>query len=192
MRTKLLLASLALTSIFSTAVAQSDVPAYKRNFVNKSNNFVEKTRDKLNSLDEDLFTSNNKKEEGTIKIKGNYYMPLYSVNLYKKSDSEQLQSACTSLFVKKLPSVKILSVALPQTAWNTEEVVKDKKTVGYLQIMYCYIIGKTSDGNYINARFTYKRYKDVGSSYTHLSEYWPKWERTDFLSQEVYERLLKK
>ncbi len=175
-----------------TAVAQDNVPAYKRNYMDKNNNFVEKTRDKLEQTTEDLFSTSNAKEDGTVKIGGAYYMHIYSTNLYKGSDGTGMKQTCMDMFTKRFPTYKVTSCALPQTSWMEEKVEKGKSTVGYVRFMCCYIVAYDGDSGYINARFVYKDYKDVGKNYVRLTEYSPKFDRVDYLSKDVYEKLLKK
>ncbi len=190
-RVGLLFVCLLFASTFMV-YAQEDVPAYKRNYVNKSDNFVERARTKMEDAVDNLTTSDNGKEEGTVKISGAYYMHLYRVNLFHGEGSEAMRAECSALFAAKYPTYKLISVALPQTDWMEEAVVKDKTTVGYVRFMCCYILAFDGDSGYINARFIYKDYKDAGKAYVRLSEYSPKWDRSDFLSQDVYEKLLKK
>ncbi len=186
--------SLAFSAIFfaGTVSAQSETPAYKRGYVSDQNAAVESTRNAFGSTAEFLQTTGKSDGEDVVKIKGAYYMPLYGTNLYKGDDANRLRAACQKLFASRYPKAVMKSSALPQTAWLTEENVKGDKTVGYTQTMYCYIVAEDGTGGYINARFAYKRYKDEGGKYAPLSDYWPKWERTDFPTAAVYEKLKKK
>ncbi|MCD8282984.1 MAG: hypothetical protein LUC22_07010 [Prevotella sp.] len=174
------------------ASAQNDNPAYRRGYDSDRNAVVESTRDFLGSTADRLQTSGKAEGEDVVKVTGKYYMPLYSVNLYKGDDGAEFRTDCKRLFAAKYPNAKIKSTAVPQTAWITEEVSKDNKTVGYTQTLYCYIIAEDGFGGYINARFAFKRYKDEGGKYTPLSEYSPKWERADLLSSAIYKKLLKR
>lgn len=131
-------------------------------------------------------------KDDLIKIKHVYYMPLYSVNLYKGTDTAGFREECTALFARRFPLAKVLSNALPQTQWVREDMVKNDMVVGYTETMYCYIIAKDGEDGYINARFSYKRIKQPGTDYSILADNWPKWERTDFLSVPVYAKLLTK
>ncbi len=186
-----LAAALMLLLCDMTVMGQIDDAAYKRDYNNSSDNFVEKTRSAVDGLFTSATTSKDD-DEDVVKVKGSYYMPLYKVNLYKGSDADSFRRECQMRFSRRFPQAKITSSALPQTEWVSESVVQNKTVVGYTQTMYCYIIAKDGTDGYINARFSYKRYKNVGSSYTPLADYWPKWERTDYLTPEVYQKLLKK
>ncbi len=187
---KRIIFTLALILAAGTIAAQDETPAYKRNYLNDKSETVESARNALGTTADRLQLSGS--GEDLVKVKGAYYMPLYTVNLYKGSDGEGFRSECRRLFAERYPKAQITSVVLPQTAWLTEEAVKNGKTVGYTQTMYCYVIASDGSENHINARFAYKRYKDEGGKYSMLTGYSPKLERTDMLTAEVYKKLLKK
>ena len=119
-------------------------------------------------------------------------MPLYSVNVYHGKEANNFQALCRKLFVNKYPNVKIMSVAIPQEEWLREPVEKEGSIIGYLQNMYCYIIGCDGNDGYINAKFLFQQYKEVGGIYQLLQDKAPKWERTDVLTNKVYNKLLLK
>ena len=54
------------------------------------------------------------------------------------------------------------------------------------------LFAQDGEEGYINAKFTFQRYREVGGEYQPLQEKWPKWERTDVLSDKVYNKLLTK
>lgn len=167
-------------------MAQDD----KENIINKVRYAGEKLR---YGAEEMLRLDNGHDDSGDlIRIKGYYYMPLYSLNLYNGEETKAFQEECMKLFTAKYPLTEVMSVSLPQLQWIHESVKKRKKVVGYLETMYCYIIAKDGADGYINARFSFRRYKDVGDSYGPLMENWPKWERVDFLTPELYHKLLTK
>jgi hypothetical protein len=126
------------------------------------------------------------------KIKGNYYMPLYTVNLYKGEQSEEFRKQCRQKFSEKYPQAKVVSVALPQTEWLVNPVKKNDQITGYVETMYCYVLARDGGDGYINAKFTYQQYKDAGESYGQLANKWPQWTRTDIMTNEVYQKLLSK
>ncbi len=185
---KRLFLTLSLIAATVSASAQENIPAYKRGYVNDTNGTVETAREKMGDVVDNLTADG----EDVVKVSGAYYMPLYSVNLYKGADGEGFREQCRSLFAKRYPGAKIMSVALPQTAWLTDEAVKNGQIVGYTQTMLCYIIAADAGGMYVNARFAFKRYKEVEGKYAPLGDYSPKWERTDLLTAGVYAKLLKK
>lgn len=185
------LALAILLLLSTTAMGQTNNSSYMRDYNNSNDNFVEKTRSTMDGLFSSSTTSKDD-DEDVVKVKGAYYMPIYNVNLYKGANASNFRSECQWLFLRRFPQAKITSSALPQTEWVSESVIQNKTVVGYTQTMYCYIIAKDGNDGYINARFAYKRYKDVGKSYTPLADYWPKWERTDYLTPEVYKKLLDK
>ena len=126
------------------------------------------------------------------KIKGNYYMPLYTVNLYKGEQSEEFRKQCRQKFSEKYPQAKVVSVVLPQTEWLVNPVKKNDQITGYVETMYCYVLARDGGDGYINAKFTYQQYKDAGESYGQLANKWPQWTRTDIMTNEVYQKLLSK
>ncbi len=190
---RVFLAAVCVFSLCTTvAFAQSSVPAYKKNYVNKQSNSVEKAREKLGESVDKLSRSVDSVDEDLVKVGGKKYMPLYSTNLYKGSEGEAFMKECRSLFVKRYPNARIMSVTIPQTSWLKEDMVKGGKTIGTTQTMYCFIIAADGSNGYINARFTYKRYKNNGGTYSQLADYWPKWDRTDMLSNATYEKLRRK
>ncbi len=174
-----------------SAWGQDKTPAYKRNYVDETNNAVEKAREKMESTVDNLFTSSGN-EDGTVKIKGQYYMHLYTTNLYTQSDGESMRQECTRIFSSQFPMYAIISCALPQTNWYEEDIKKGSTTVGTTRYMCCYILAKNTAGEYINARFIYKDYKPLGGTYARLRDYAPKADRADHLTQAVYDKLLTK
>lgn len=123
------------------------------------------------------------------KIDGTYYMPVYSVNLYKKEDGQSLKLACEKAFKARYPQAVIMTEAIPQEDWLTESVKKEKVVVGYSETLYCYILAKDGAEGYINAKFVFQRYKKVGGSYAPVAGKWPSWERTDAVPNAVYKQL---
>ena len=61
--------------------------------------------------------------------------------------------------------------------------------VGYLQSMYCYVLAKDGNDGYINAEFTFQRYKRVGEAYEHVEGKWPGMTRVDILTPEIYDKI---
>lgn len=129
---------------------------------------------------------------GEYRINGTFYMPLYDVNLYKGEDGSVLADTCRVMFNKRYPQALIQSCVLPQTDWIGEEVKKGDEIVGYLYTMYCYVVARDGTDGYINARFLFQRYRDVGRSPAALEGKYPLWERTDVIPAKDYEKLLEK
>lgn len=125
-----------------------------------------------------------------IKIDGTYYMPIYSVNLYKKDGGQDLKQACEEAFKARYPQAVVVARAIPQEDWLTESVKQNKVVVGYSETLYCYILAKDGTDGYINAKFVFQRYKKVGGSYAPLSGKWPSWERTDAIPNTAYKQLI--
>lgn len=124
-----------------------------------------------------------------VKIDGHYYMPLYTVELYKEADGQEFRDQCEALFKERYPSATVQTVRLPQTDWFVETVKRDGKIVGYTETLYCFIIARDGGDGYINAKFAFQQYKDVGHEYNHVVGKWPAWVRTDVLTNAVYEKL---
>ena len=103
--------------------------------------------------------------------------------------AEKFKKTSEKLFAKKYPHTNIVSVTIPQEGWVSESVKDGSKVIGYLQYMYCYVLAKDGDDGYINARFSFQRYKDVGKEYGIVNGRWPKWDRTDVIPLPVYNEL---
>lgn len=126
---------------------------------------------------------------GEYRVNGTFYMPLYDTNLYKGSDGSGLMELCRTLFNKRYPQALVQSCVLPQTEWVREEVKKEDKTIGYVGSMYCYIIARDGVDGYINARFLFQTYREVGQKAAAVSGKWPLWERTDVIPAKDYGKL---
>lgn len=128
----------------------------------------------------------------SVKIDGAWYMPLYTVNLYTGSDLDIYRSACRSAFAKAYPGVEIVNVVVPQKEWLSDTYKKNNKVTGYVQTLYCYVLGKDGSDGYVNARFMFQRTKEVGKTYQHVADRWPLWENTDVIPRASYEKLAAK
>lgn len=134
----------------------------------------------------------NPEEDGdSVKIGGTYYMPLYTVNLYKGTDARIYTDECRKRFAEKYPEAEIQKVVLPQKEWVSATLKRNSKVTAYTQTMYCYVLAKDGDDGYINARFSFTRTKTPGSTYKHASGGWPKWERTDVIPLADYQQMAK-
>jgi hypothetical protein len=132
---------------------------------------------------------NNVYKDKDIKVGKEYYMPLYKVNLYKDSDAEVLRADCEKVFRTRYPEATIVSSALPQTEWLIENVKQNGNIIGYREIMYCFVLGKDGDDAYINLKFTFQRYKEVGKNYQNISSKWPELTRVDVIPMNAYKEL---
>lgn len=167
----------------------------KEPFDKKVSKFLKKTKKELELAGHELgdaigFNDRIDGKSDLLKVNGSYYMPLYSKDLYKGEDALTYRKTSTQLFRKKYPKVNILSVAIPQKEWVLETVEKDGELVGYQRTLHCFIIARDGEEGYINAKFTYRQYKNVGQEFQNVKGWWPKWERTDFMTNSVYEQLL--
>lgn len=168
----------------------------KVRFEEKVSKFLKKTKKNLEQAGHELgdaigFEDRIGVKSDLVKVNGSFYMPLYSTDLYKGEDALTYRNTCTQLFRKKYPKVNILSVAIPQKEWVLETVEKDDELVGYQRTLHCFIIARDGDEGYVNAKFTYQQYRNVGQEFQNVKDWWPKWERTDFMTNSVYEQLLR-
>jgi hypothetical protein len=155
------------------------------NFWNKTKKSLDKIVDKVS---DDIASD----ASGLRFVKGKYYMNVYDKNLYKGDDAGQLRDLCLKEFMAKYPSVPVQSCVIPQTEWLTETEEISGEVKGYVQTLYCYIIGKDGNEGFINAKFEFERHKPVGGQFTNTREKWPLWIRTDILTHEVMDHLTKK
>lgn len=168
----------------------------KKTFEEKVSKFVKQTKKELEQAGHELgdaigFDDRLYSKSDLLRVNGSYYMPLYSKDLYKGEDALTYRKACTQQFRKKYPKVSIQSVTIPQKEWVLETVEKGGELVGYQRTLHCFIIARDGDEGYVNAKFTYRQYKNVGQEFQNVKGWWPKWERIDFMTNSVYEQLLK-
>ncbi len=197
MKRYIISASLLLCSCMCTVSAQTSTSNKTESLGSKISRILNRARKSVNkagkqvgyTLDADGRLN---KENDLIKVSGLYYMPLYTVNLYQGKEAAEFRETVRKKFMEKYPQTKLQTVVIPQTDWLHEPVEKGDVIVGYLQTMYCYAIAQDGEEGYINAKFTFQRYREVGGEYQPLQEKWPKWERTDVLSDKVYNKLLTK
>lgn len=179
----------------ATNVSAQSQDKKKEPFEKKVSKFWKKTKKELEQAGHELgdaigFDDRLSGKSDLLKVNGSFYMPLYSKDLYKGEDALTFRKTSTQLFRKKYPKVNIQSVSIPQKEWVLEAVEKDGELVGYQRTLHCFIIARDGDEGYVNAKFTYRQYKNVGQEFQNVKGWWPKWERTDFMTNSVYEQLL--
>lgn len=179
-----------------SVMGQSKKTAGKESFGTKVNKFFSKAKTDLEQAGHDLgnaigFDDRVEGRTEDVKVNGVYYMPVYEANLYRGEDASELTSVCRSLFMRKYPNASVVSVALPQTEWQSETLKEKGKVTGYSQTMYCYILAKDGNDGYINARYVFERTKKVGEAYQKVNGKYPKWERTDAIPNAAYGQLVK-
>ena len=179
----------------ATNVSAQSQDKKKEPFEKKVSKFWKKTKKELEQAGHELgdaigFDDRLSGKSDLLKVNGSFYMPLYSKDLYKGEDALTFRKTSTQLFRKKYPKVNIQSVSIPQKEWVLEAVEKDGELVGYQRTLHCFIIARDGDEGYVNAKFTYQQYKNVGQEFQNVKDWWPKWERTDFMTNSVYEQLL--
>lgn len=128
-----------------------------------------------------------------VKVRGVYYMPLYPVNLYMGDEADGFRLECQREFQDRYPRAIITSCALPQRDWVVTEVKDHGQVVGFLFTMYCYVIATDRESGYfLNAKYAFRSYKEIGGNPYRVENAWPVWERTDVMTKETYARLLTK
>lgn len=186
----LMTVAMPLSAQTSNTVKKQSLGSRISQLFKKTKKSVSKTGEELsNAIGFDDLASGNK---DLYKIKGNYYMPLYTVNLYKGEQSEEFRKQCRQKFSEKYPQAEVVSVALPQTEWLVDPVKSNNQITGYVETMYCYVLARDGGDGYINAKFTYQQYKNAGEKYSQLANKWPQWTCADVLTNEVYQKLLSK
>ena len=193
-KTTIFLAFLLLGATLNMSAQQPNKK--KKTFEEKVSKFVKQTKKELEQAGHELgdaigFDDRLYSKSDLLRVNGSYYMPLYSKDLYKGEDALTYRKACTQQFRKKYSKVSIQSVTIPQKEWVLETVEKGGELVGYQRTLHCFIIARDGDEGYVNAKFTYRQYKNVGQEFQNVKGWWPKWERIDFMTNSVYEQLLK-
>ena len=177
------------------AAAQTETKTQKENFgdrfVRLGKKAVKEMEKAANNLGDAIGFEDrvNAESADSVKVDGAWYMPLYTVNLYKGGDLELYRDACRQAFVAKYPGVKVESVVVPQQEWLSDTYKKNNKVTGYVQTLYCFVLAKDGNDGYVNARFKFQRQKEVGRQYEHVANCWPLWERTDVIPMAAYEKL---
>ena len=186
---KILIFSLMAFGMFATPVlAQNRTQKAKTTVAGKARKFWDNAKKSVQSTTEqikdELGIDNT--DHDALRRK---YMPIYTDNLYKGGDANQLIQACREIFHQKYPSSYIQTSVIPQDTWKSEPVKEHGSIVGYLQSMYCYVLAKDGNDGYINAEFTFQRYKRVGEAYEHVEGKWPGMTRVDILTPEIYDKI---
>lgn len=193
-KTTIFLAFLLLGATLNMSAQQPNKK--KKTFEEKVSKFVKQTKKELEQAGHELgdaigFDDRLYSKSDLLRVNGSYYMPLYSTDMYKGDSALAFRTQCTKLFRQKYPKVSIQSVTIPQKEWVLETVEKGGELVGYQRTLHCFIIARDGEEGYVNAKFTYRQYKNVGQEFQNVKGWWPKWERTDFMTNSVYEQLLK-
>lgn len=128
-------------------------------------------------------------DEDVVKVAGEYYMPVYATNLYDAEGAEEMRVRCRKLFAARFPNVTIVTASVPQTGWMTVPLMTGDKVSGYAQTLYCYVLGRDGTDGYLNARFSFCQQKKAGGVYGPKDGQWPAWERTDVLTNDIYQKL---
>ena len=134
------------------------------------------------------------KEQDTdlIEVDGMKYMPIYNFDLFMSghaADDAELVRLSREAFTKRYPNAKILYAVVPQKDWLNTVLKNGDSVVGYRREAYCFIVAKDGSDGYLNARFLFSADRKVGGEYMKNNS-WPRWERTDVLPNQVYDKLI--
>lgn len=176
------------------ASAQVETVGGKVSFGDRVNSAAKKAKDGVVTIGGKIYdTFKGDGSSDLISIKGVKYMPLYSVNLYNGYEATAFRAECQRQFRERYPRAVITSAVCPQTDWVPSIVKNHGQVVGFMETMYCYVIASDCDGMYyLNAKFAYRRFKEIGADSRDVEEAWPEWVRTDVMPRQVYAKLLTK
>ncbi|MBF1536363.1 MAG: Tat pathway signal sequence [Prevotella salivae] len=127
-----------------------------------------------------------------IEVDGMKYMPIYNFDLFMSghaADDAELVRLSREAFTKRYPNAKILYAVVPQKDWLNTVLKNGDSVVGYRREAYCFIVAKDGSDGYLNARFLFSADRKVGGEYMKNNS-WPRWERTDVLPNQVYDKLI--
>ena len=173
-----------------TANAQmTDKPTGKGSFTQRVTNLWNKSKETVEGVVDQVREGID--PNGLRRIKGTYYLCIYSDDKYSGAEASQLKLLCRKEFVEKYPGVTVVSVVIPASEWTTASLEKNGETTGFVQDISCYVLAKDGTDGYVNAKFLFERQKNVGEEYQKIDVKWPLWVRTDVLTPEIYERLKK-
>ncbi len=166
----------------------------KQSFIERASSLFKKNKKRFNKqvkqMKDDIgLDGKSYNQDKDIKVNGEYYMPIYDVNLFKGSEAQEMRNLCEQVFRTRYPEAVLMSSALPQTDWIIDNVKKDGIIVGYRETMYCYVLGQDGGDGYINMKFTFQRYKDVGKSYTNVKGVWPMLSRINIIPKSAFGEL---
>ena len=105
------------------------------------------------------------------------------------ADDAELVRLSREAFTKRYPNAKILYAVVPQKDWLNTVLKNGDSVVGYRREAYCFIVAKDGSDGYLNARFLFSADRKVGGEYMKNNN-WPRWERTDVLPNQVYDKLI--
>ena len=174
--------------------AQNANTTKKQSFIERASSLFKKNKKRINKqvkqMKDDIgLDGKSYNQDKDIKVNGEYYMPIYDVNLFKGSEAQEMRNLCEQVFRTRYPEAVLMSSALPQTDWIIDNVKKDGIIVGYRETMYCYVLGQDGGDGYINMKFTFQRYKDVGKSYTNVKGVWPMLSRINIIPKSAFGEL---
>ena len=128
-----MLAGMLIAALPTTAQTEKNRQDQKENFgqrfVRLGKKAVKEMEKAANGLGDAIGFEDrvNAQTSDSVKVDGSWYMPLYTVNLYKGGDLDLYRDACRQAFVAKYPSVKVVSVVVPQQEWLSDTYKKNNK-----------------------------------------------------------------
>ena len=173
----------------TVAQAQSADTTKDQTIAGKMARFWKQVKDEVSYTADGLFS-----KEGNYKVlvDGNYYMPVYDVNLYKGTDGREMRNECGTQLLRKYPSAEIVSCVIPQTDWLTTTEEQGGQVVSYKQTLYCYVLAKDGAEGYINQRYVFVRSRKPGEDFVNDTQCWAKLQGTDVMAGKVFDKLTSK
>ena len=119
------------------------------------------------------------------------YMPIYTEDEYKSHDSETLKQPCREKLLQLYPHMAIKSTVIPMEEWESTPLEENGSVKGYVQTLRVYVLAKDGTDGYVNAEFTYQRFKYIGGVYNHVQDKWPECTRVDIIPKADF-KLIKR
>ncbi len=197
MRKVLIMFTATMMVVVMPISAQNKKTKPRESLTKKVNKLWNKTKKSVENAGHELgdaigFEDRVTRESDLVKVDGKYYMPIYKVNLYNSADANEYCDICKKKFKTRYPAATIQSVVIPQASWTSKPVMKNDEVKGYDQTLYCYVLARDGSDGYIYAKFIFERTKDVGGTYSTVSNKWGAWVRTDVITNVTYTKLLEK
>ena len=172
----LVLMTLALLIVSLPMNAQKNRNNQQQSFVKKVTSIWNKAKKQVSDTGKDIGEkigineiSSRQKDVDLVEVDGKKYM--------------------REAFTKRYPNAKILYAVVPQKDWLNTVLKNGDSVVGYRREAYCFIVAKDGSDGYLNARFLFSADRKVGGEYMKNNS-WPRWERTDVLPNQVYDKLI--
>ena len=195
----LVLMTLALLIVSLPMNAQKNRNKQQQSFVKKVTSIWNKAKKQVSDTGKDIGEkigineiSSKQKDVDLVEVDGKKYMPIYNFDLFMSghaADDAELVRLSREAFTKRYPNANILYAVVPQKDWLNTVLKNGDSVVGYRREAYCFIVAKDGSDGYLNARFLFSADRKVGGEYMKNNS-WPRWERTDVLPNQVYDKLI--